>query len=242
MLKTQLSEFLALIESFDEEKSGETLLFQNPPLGSKDERFSVYAEGYGIRTKKGMEEIFQLLPRVLGEEVWNALGLSYVRETKSLNWNLNLIGASLPEYMKKNSWNEPWVELARFELELYRCFHAENKELEFSAGEFADINDESVFLFQAGTRLFQTRWKLYELWKISRENSLKPGDEFILIYQDAEGQATARLLPEGEYKVLSGLLIGQTLGEAIADIELTAEDLQCWLASWIEEVLFYKMK
>ncbi len=76
-------------------------LVVNPQRGTPGvERLAVYAGGYVARTRDALAQMYEAVRHVVGEHVFAELARRYAARHLSHDYNLNLRGRHLPEFLK----------------------------------------------------------------------------------------------------------------------------------------------
>jgi putative DNA-binding protein len=114
---------------------------------SAGERLAIYAHAYYARLTECLTEVFPILKRALGEEVFHGFALDYLRAHPSRSYTLNELGRRFPEYLRatrpasgegqtesvtgvadeadevlRPEWPEFLIDLARLEWAIYEVF------------------------------------------------------------------------------------------------------------------------
>lgn len=220
-----------------------SLEFLKPPFkGELKERFEIYANGYPLRTQSAMEEIFELLPKLLGEKEWHRLGGAYVRLHPSKSYSLQHIGEEFPAFLEKLDVDPKWISVARFELTIWDSFHAFNKSPESSLEKMNEIHGGSRFLFQSSAKLFQSEWNIAESW-LNRvdEPQVERKKEYSLIFRDLADSLRVEILHKNEFELLSHLMEGLAFGDAVEALGLiSGETLSKRLHFLISQGIVYR--
>src|SRR3989338_7284763 len=82
-----------------EGKLASVLNRQGPDPGQA--RLSVYAEGYLVRFRDALEEVYEAIHHILGDRSFAELSNAYATRTPSHDYNLSLAGRHLPEFLKR---------------------------------------------------------------------------------------------------------------------------------------------
>src|SRR3989338_61557 len=165
----------------DGDKSGATRLapFLNPQRGVPGkERISVYSSGYLARITEALEEIYEAVKFVLGQEAFMDLAEGYASHYRSHDYNLSRAGRHLPEYLLRSRFVEklPFLpDLAELEWRISQSFHAfeappfDSSYLSrLSAEEWGSLR----FSFQPSVSVVSSRWPVVDIWK-ARKSPVK---------------------------------------------------------------------
>ncbi|MGE4107330.1 MAG: putative DNA-binding domain-containing protein [Bacteriovoracia bacterium] len=235
-MHSELKIFDEAIQKFPES----ALDFLKPPKrGSLSDRFRIYAEGYSLRTQSAMEEIFELLPKLIGEEEWHRLGGAYVRLRPSKNYSFNHIGESFPEFLDQLGVDRRWLAVADFELKIWHSFHAHQKEIMLRPDALTQISGDTQFLLQDSLFLFESEWNVAEIWK--RRNSISPLEnkkEYSFIFRDHDS-VTVEIIDKHLFEFLNSLKTGSTLGKALDKYMITSEALSKVLHRLVSKEIIY---
>ena len=235
-MRSDLNYFDHAISNFPDD----ALDFLRPPhRGDLKEKFSIYANGYPLRTQTAMEEVFELLPKLLGEKEWHHLGGAYVRLRPSTSYSLNHIDESLPEFLSQMEVAHRWIVVANFELKIWHSFHAYQKESTLRSDDLAHIDMGTRFLFQDSMFLFESKWNAAETWKGRNSRPvLKNRKEYSLIFRDRDA-VIVEIVEKNSFEFLTLLKTGFTLGEALDKNVMTAENLSKTLHHLISKEIIY---
>jgi len=234
-MQSSLKNFQRMIDL--PERDWDLSIFQKPASGRLEDRFAVYANGFGIRSKEAMEEVFELFPTYVGAEKWDEMGALYIQSYPSSSYSLGDIGNLFPQFLKENSADEVWIELAEFELRVWKSFHAFDGPRKISRETLTKISENSYFDFQASMSLNSMSSSVAAAW-LSRSNfkgEISKVSEYSVIYR-TDDRVRARILEKREFYVLERLKSGMNLSDALGDIELKPEDLESWLHHWLRDL------
>lgn len=239
----QSKKSIPLIHRFDEAILGfpdasDLSIFKTPPIGEIADRFSIYATGYSVRSRESMEETYELLTKLIGEENWLELGAAYCEDYPSRNYNLNAVGDYFPEFLNSQGFSK-WAQVASFEKLVMSCFHSKHTEKVFRPEQLASISESTRFVFQDSTLLFSSDYQIAKAWldRNSDRVQLEEGKEFSVLFKLDE-LIHVKVISEVEYKLLSELKT-KTLGAALEKCsDVKPEELSQMLLSWFQERLF----
>lgn len=208
------------------------LLFKTPIRGSWLDRFTIYGTGYSVRSKEAMQEMYELLPKLMGEKKWNRLGFRYVSKYPSRSTNLSDLGRHFSDYLKKEGYRK-WAEVAAFERAISYSFHAFREETSMGIEAASTIYEKSTFKFQPSTFLIKSKFDIVGAWKNRSKNpKLKRKKSFALIYRLGD-IVCADALDVKQFEVLVKLKKGYQLRSAVRDLKDPLQ-LSGWLKFWIE--------
>ena len=186
------------------------------------ERLAVYAEGYRIRFRGGVSEVYESVRWVLGESRFTELVKDYSRKYPSRDTNLSFVGRYLPEFINTLPLAKqlPFiVNLAKFEWRLCEAFHAFDK-TPVSPTELSKLSPEALtrgqFVFQTSLFVIQSDWPILDIWN-SRKKSRQEADlnleghpQNIMGYR-CSGKVECCLLEKWQFQMLEGFKKGLNL-------------------------------
>ena len=257
-------ESAAARQEFPEDSvSVDTLLTGSSKLTPSD-RLAVYANAYFARLVECLGEVFPILKRTLGEEVFTGFATDYLREHPSRAYTLHLLGARFPQFLAEGrpprdeidtpDWADFLVDLARFEWDLYEVFDGPGIEdtprldptalaaLDGPAGETARLIPAPCL------RLFTGRFPVSDFYTHARAADPAvelemPDPQPIHVAITRRDYVVRRLpLDPREYHLLDALVRGTPLGTALdttAELE-SVEPVRIagWFTRWAREDLF----
>jgi len=224
--------------------------FLNTQGGEAGEmRLSVYREGYFARTHEALSEVYEAVRKILGaEEFWN-LAESYAFHYSSPNYNLNIKGAELPEFLQHSDYNKrfPFLfDLARLERATTESFHAFLRSA-FDPASLAGMDAEDWenlrIKFQPSVRLIESGWPIIDYWQARKNEEIKIGSkkapQYIFVFRSANSQVNCELLDQKQYIVLENLLSGRTLGDSLETLLHDDVDVpvDAWFSRWLQSGL-----
>ncbi|HLG19205.1 MAG TPA: DNA-binding domain-containing protein [Bdellovibrionota bacterium] len=213
------------------------------------ERLSVYAEGFFARLHEALQESYELVYRVVGEEESYALIHDYLHDFTPRSYNITEAGASFPEFLERHSVREtfPYLpDLARFEWAIVRAFHSKT-ETPLNRAALQELSPEQWdrvrFSFQPAVSVISSPWPIYDLWKARK----KPDAEFpvpgksdrrachIVVYRSQFDVMTLEI-ETGEAELLRLLMNGSALGYACAQSSgrRSPADVTKGFARWVQ--------
>ncbi len=228
----------------------------NPQGGAEGkERLSVYANGYLVRIAESLKETYEAVYHVAGQERFSELADAYARRYPSKSYNLNDAGRHFPEFLKdvtRHTTPFPFLsDLARLEWCIWQAFHAFDEtplDPEKIKGISLEDWENCRIIFQPSAKLAALHWSVLNLWlaryqlpEIRTEELAR--SQRILIGRNGD-QVRCELLDVHQYRLLEGLLAGQSLGEACEELAETAEvDLPItqWFSHWVQDGLILRL-
>lgn len=220
------------------------------------ERLSVYAEGYEIRFRDGVAEVYEALRWVLGEVQFIALVRDYSEKFPSRDTNLSFVGRYLPEYLASVPLTKelPFIlDLAKLEWLACEAFHAYDA-FPVSAGEIAKMAPElltqSQLIFQPSVSVIRSDWPILDIWnsrKMSRNEAdiqLEGKPQSVMVCRHGT-KVECRLLLDWQFQIFQGLREGSSL-EAVCEkcADLFNDDLSpimTWFMGLIQDGLILRI-
>lgn len=169
-------------------------LFREPPAGSVEGRFSIYATGLLPRVVEALEDDYPALERILGHGPFASLAARYVDCHPSESFDLGRIGVHLADFLRTDPLLEelPFLaDLALLEWALSRAFIAADAEPVTWEALQALGHDGLVDLplrLVPGHQVIRSRWPLVRLWRLKDV----PDDEVDLRVEEKSGHVLVR--------------------------------------------------
>jgi uncharacterized protein len=234
--------------------SAEDLAILNPQGGAKgEERLSVYADGYVARIRESLKEVYEAVHFVLGDERFNWFCRDYAFHFPSHHYNLNFAGIYLPEFLAGHEHLKqfPFLsDLAKLEWLIWKAFHAfDGPPLNPEALKNISADDWETLklVFQPSVSLISSSYSILDIWqarKSSSPNTESSKPQKILVGR-RQDQVRCELLNIPQFKLLEGLLSGQSLGNVC---EILAEDsdeelpIAAWFSNWVQDGLILRFE
>lgn len=224
--------------------------FLNPQGNEAGEkRLGVYAGGYLARIHEGLKEVYEAVYQVLGEEKFWKISETYAERYPSKDYNLTWVGRHLPELLHEMPIrNQPFLEdLARFEWLISSSFHAFD-DRPFDRQELAQIPleewENARLIFQSSVFLYFSPWPILDLWKdrkkLGTDIVVPEKRQYILIGRKGT-QVRCELLEKQQYRMLEGLLCGETLGKVCEALSQESGHWDIpvadWFSRWVQDGL-----
>ncbi|MEX2577630.1 MAG: DNA-binding domain-containing protein [Verrucomicrobiales bacterium] len=206
---------------------------------SASERLAIYGNAYYARLLDCLGEVFPVLRRTLGEDVFNGFAFDYLQACPSRTYTLNHLGREFPDYLRRtrpatqgeagenDDWAEFLIDLARLEWTIYDVFDGPGME----GGEAMELPDfaameqgnwiDLVFRPAPCLRLLEFTYPVNahftEVRATDDELNLsfpEPGRHFVAI---SRRDYIVRRYPlsEAEFLLLGALAEGASLGDAL---------------------------
>jgi len=231
------------------------------------ERLEIYNRQYWFRLYSSFEEDFPGLEAILGRAKFDVLMRAYLTECPSESFSLRNLGSRLERWLEAHpQFIEPHVELARDMVRLewahIEAFDSEERP-RLDAESLAAIGEDSTLYLQPYLRLLALRYPVEDLLiqvrsedgsstsaannasaarkrrHVRRFAGLAPQPIWLAVHRQ-ENTVWYKPLSKEEFCLLSALLAGKTLGEAIelglVDSSIPEEQRPAWLqeafATW----------
>ena len=217
------------------------------------ERVGVYQGMYLMRMEEALATDYPVIKHFLGDEVFDELIQDYVGRYPSRSYTLNRLGDHLPQFLAgRPDWSQDGflVDLARLELAMTEVFDEEETPV-LSGEDLESVPPEdweqTRLLPIAALRLLELEHTVVpHLTAYHRETPCpKPmkRPSWVAVYR--RDYSVMRLeLSTPEFALLSALVDGVPLGEALADAVTANQSARQqakvfrWFRSWIREGLF----
>lgn len=217
-----------------------------PPRGSIFDRIGIYTNGYPARTMEAIAETFPAVTHLIGHRETHNLCERYVKAITLHSYNLNDIGAELPQWLLRDPLTErfPFLpDLAGLEWNVAQAFHAfDDPPLATASLNEWTVADweQAVLRFQPSVSVLTSAWPVRKLWD-ARDTPLDQVDidlrdrpDHVLVYRSGL-QVYGESITAGEVRALTLLLAGQRLGNAAEVLQtegFAAADVSIWFAGW----------
>jgi hypothetical protein len=245
----------------------ERVITRSSKLGAA-ERLEVYANAYYARLMECLGDVYPVLKRMLGEEVFNDFGFDYLQSFPSRSYTLNLLGARFADFLVENrpprddpdgpDWADFVVDLARFEWDIYIVFDGPGMENRppFPAELLAKIAEDRLPQIQLQPapclRLTASRFPVNDYYTSAKH---APGGETVETPPPQESYAALTRrnfivrrypLTQPQFGLLAEIAGGKSLGAAM-EASMTNDDMGCavdptqvqeWFRFWTAEGFF----
>ncbi|MGH7197193.1 MAG: MNIO family bufferin maturase [Candidatus Omnitrophota bacterium] len=226
--------------------------FLNPQGGAVgEERMSVYADGYPLRVRESLAEVFDAVHHVLGDERFKEVSFAYADKFGAEDYNLNYAGRHFAEYLADSAFrkNFPFLaDLAKLEWLIWEAFHAfDGPPLspERIAGIPLEEWEGARIRFQPSVQLVSSVWPVLDVWRARKDDPGKvkiDGTQSQRVLVGRSGlEVRCEPLKENQYRLLEALLAGKSLGEAceeLAGLEGSEElPITAWFSGWLSSGL-----
>lgn len=221
------------------------------------DRLAIYQGMYPLRMAEALQSDYPGLAHHLGEEAWERLVRDYVAEHPSRSHTLNVLGRSLPDWLRTGGPRHRrgfCHDLARLEWAVVEAFDAEESpRLAPGAIESlaADAWTTARLVPSAFVRLMALRWNAnpyLDSTKAEGHDHPVPGRQpsWVVVYRQSYS-VYRRELSRGAFRLLADLVEGRSLGSAVS-LALrrrdapTSDTLRRWFAQWAGEGLFTRIE
>jgi len=233
--------------------SSEMTSYLNPQGGDPGEaRLSVYEEGYRVRFREALEEVYEAVHRVLGKKQFQEVAHRYAKRFPSHDYNLSYSGRHFPEFLKEDPIKQvlPFLpDLAALEWKVTCAFHAQEG-IPFDRKTVQEISltswDEARLTFRPAVSVLHSSWPILEIWEVRHEEkgkidiALMDRPQTVLIFRQG-GTVYCEAIDPSEGALLQRLLEGKPLGEALEGISEGQENVSAWVATWIQKELIQQV-
>ncbi len=232
-----------------------------------ESRLSVYANAYFGRLVECLGDVYPVVRRTVGDEVFEELAMDYLQAHPSRRYTLNVLGQAFPGFLAVHrpprepegglDWADFILDIARFEWALFEVFDGPGPE-ELPAPELSspdvglDGFAECRFELVPGFQLFRASFAVSEHFNRARE--APPDEEFelpeprpcLLALVRRDYVVRRHPLSAQEITALGLLRDGGTVAEAIeaafAMEAVEPETVQAWFARWAREGFFQSVR
>jgi len=213
---------------------------------SASERLAIYGNAYYARLLECLGEVYPVLKRTLGEEVFDGFAFGYLQDYPSRSYTLNHLGGRFPDYLRETrpghgeegdtDWADFLIDLARLEWALYDVFDGPGLESqpEMEPPDFQSMDPsawlELIFRTAPCLRLLKFDYPVNGHYSQVRSSE----DELNLEFPERRQHFVAisrrafivRRYPlsEAQFVLLGALSEGATLGDALERVLDTAGD------------------
>jgi hypothetical protein len=231
------------------------------------ERLAIYGYAYYARLLECMREEFPVLLHALGRDVFDAFAADYLQKYPSRSYTLMKLGSDFPRYLVETrpeagderelpaDWPDFLIDLATLELAFNEVFDGPGTEgislldpdqlSMIAPGRLAEARLAGVSCL----RLIALRYPVHRYITAVRRHEdpalLEPAETYLAVTR-RDFVVRHYELSRPAYQLLSALLDGEAVGEAIAwaaettapDLERFAADLREWFNDWAAEGFF----
>lgn len=240
----------------------EDVVTRSQMLSARD-RLAVYGNAYFARLLECLGEVYPVLRRTLGEEVFLGFARDYLLAHPSRSYTLNELGRKFPAFLAHTrpgpgesdagDWADFLIDLARLEWAIYEVFDGPGMEEEPPL-EILDLDLEPIeewmalrFCPDPSLRLLEFRYPVNDHYTAVRASegelttAFPPPGRYFLAVTRRNYIVRRYVLDEAQYLLLSNLVDGEDLGTALEELWFTCGDapggvplVDC-LSCWFEE-------
>jgi hypothetical protein len=225
------------------------------------ERLAIYSSAYYARLLECLREEFPVLVYALTEEVFDAFAVAYLQKYPSRSYTLSHLGRDFPRYLAETrppaadgdaslaSWSDFLVDLASLEWTFSEVFDGPGVEGEklLDPDQLQALSPEewpAVRLIPVPClRLLKLRYPVERYFAAARskQDPAPPQPvETLLAITRRNYVVQHYQLSRPEYEILSTLIAGESVGQAIelvmttaaSEVEGLSEKLRDWFRSW----------
>jgi hypothetical protein len=226
------------------------------------ERLEIYAQAYYARLIECLRAEFAMLVRAIGEELFDQFAVDYLQRYPSTSYTLSDLGARFPTYLRETrpsdeseiGWPDFLIDLATLERTYSEVFDGPGiEELEpispsALAQTSADQWGQTRLVAAPCLRLTTLDYPVHRYYRQLRKNedAIPPDEEPTHLAITRHDYTVRPLeLEPTEHEVLSRLISGESLGDAIQQIAERSENigefaasLPVWFERWMTERFF----
>lgn len=204
------------------------------------DRLSIYGDGYYWRLIDCLGANYEVLKKVLGDELFSELSRDYLDKYPSRYKCIDDVGAELSLFVKKHpvSKGRPYLtELAALEWAVHQSMYADDvspmdpKKLSaLSPQQWA----KAKIAFDPSVRLMKLNWPLDKLWRDGKWRARRE-KIFLLVYRrDDKLVRIPRLTPD-QFKLLESLKVGLTLEKSLSRLsnQHVLPPVRQWFNDWV---------
>lgn len=228
------------------------------------ERLDIYHRAYFARLIECLRDEFPVLLHALGEETFDAFALGYLQRYPSRSYTLNLLGSRFPQYLAETrpeqeaeepSWPDFLIDVATLELTFGEVFDGpgvEGRQL-LGIDQLQGLDPEkwlaSRLVPVPCLRLLRCRFpvnKYYRAVRRKKEPAIPQPRATYLAVTRRQYVVRHYQFPRLQHALLSALVSGQTIGDAIQITAAAAGPmlsrlpglLHKWFRNWAAEGFF----
>lgn len=217
------------------------------PVGelSNEEVIGVYHGDYFARYTEALGEIFETVWAVVGDDEFFTLAHDYIDSNPSHYRELGEVRRQFPEFLKSHRLQNEFpflVDVAYFENIFWDIFHLKRSEKTSNIDLDFQTFISTQFDFNEGVKIFSFDYKIFDLWKLRKvglnnftENIKLP--QFLILYKKG-ALVEASELSANQYQIIQNLMNNQNLEEAIAEVEVSSDEIQSLFTLFSSNFLF----
>ncbi len=228
------------------------------------ERVAIYANAYYARLFECLGDVYPVLKRALGDDIFHGFALGYLQKQPSRSYTLNELGRHFPRFLRETrpavaddrdaavrNWPDFLIDLAALEWTIYEVFDGPGVEREpiLTTDDVLDIPPErwpkARLRLVPCLRLLAGRFPVNDYYTAARRAKTKrrlpipaPRDSFVAITR-RDFRVRRYPLSWAQFQLLSALAAGKTVSRAIAaaasDPECNLDTLATDLKIWFRD-------
>jgi len=196
------------------------------------ERVEIYRGMYPMRMAEALANDYPAIVHFLGHHQFEHLVDDYTRLYPSRSYTFNRFGDHFPEFLAKHTKvPRAYVDLAKLELAITQVFDDEEVPL---LTELAGLDLDSTLPTIPALRVLKFAHDvdaLYDAFHAQTTARPKRAKTFVVVFR-RDYSVRRRRIDERAYTFLRALSEGKTLGDAIALVTPTQEELFDWFREW----------
>ncbi len=223
-------------------------IMDTPPI-LKCERLDIYAEAYFTRLLESFTADFEIIFKVVGEDVFSKLTADYLKAFPSTVPNISEVGSHMEVFLLGHEYSEdlPFLpELGRLEWAVIQTFYADEVP-NLDGDSIKNIPESSwqnaEFVIDPAVQLFEGKWPVDQLWNaiddtelLKRIAAIASRPTYSLVSRRF-GVVHVEEVNGVKFYLLSLMKQGFCLGdicEKLAGLTLDPPPLLEWFREWIE--------
>jgi hypothetical protein len=205
-------------------------ILERPAAGVIADRLAVHRVGYPARMHAAIADTYPAVAHLIGDRALHGLVLRYARALSRHSYNLNGVGAELPEFLASDPLTErlPFLpDLARMEERIASAFHAFELpafDPQSLAGWALEDFTAARLTFQPSLAVVRSSWPIVVLWEARRtpvaeiDIDVRDRPESALVHRRGY-EVACSAIDAAEADCLAALLLGETLGGVSVRLE-----------------------
>jgi hypothetical protein len=216
---------------------------------SSSQRLAIYQHAYLARLQECLSDSFPVLLTALGRETFDQFAAEYVQRNPPASYSLNQLAdhfvehltATRPADVPATGWPDFVIELARLEHTIEQVFDGPGSEdiPPLDVSELTTISADQWhglrLIPSPDLRLLAFRFPIDEYYTAVKQDQSPdwPGPRPMWMAIHRRDYVVRRVpLEEAEHHLLSALVAGQSLGEALTASNASVEQVAAWFAAW----------
>jgi len=196
------------------------------------ERVEIYRGMYPMRMSEALGTDYAAIVHFLGHHAFEHLVEDYTQLFPSRSYTFNRFGDHFPEFLAKHTKvQRAYVELARLELAITHVFDEEEVPL---LTELGGLDLDSTLPTIPALRVLSFSYDvdaLFDAFHAKTTAKPKRVKTYMVVFRK-DYAVRRRKITQREHTFLRALSEGKTLGDAIALVSPTQEELFAWFRDW----------